>query len=377
MDTRQEFRVALVVPAIALLLLAGSGPTLFASSPPNVSDNCESQVNQQSAALAAGLNNTKAIGLAIGSSAFQVRAGSNSYQFNSIFNVWQFNTACQVTNWKSVNVVFSVGQNMLIVTENPSLTNVLNVTVQPAAIENTSPWNSNYWAGYDFYEHNPSGGLYPIYESVGDWNAPIVSQPPQGQGPSCKNPQCALSVWVGLAPQPFNITYYFVQAGTTSNITCNPSCGSQYWGWYEFNPAAAVKCLDVAPGDSISTQVYNQAGGGGSVASYNVFIDDNTLYTSCTVSNYLYSHGYPYYAQFMSERPLVNGVFAHLPQFTSPTTMKGFIYSNNNIPTIYDPYHRNYYQEVFMVNSGYNNINVGSVSSSGTFTLSWHTSLGT
>ena len=84
--TNREFRVALAVPAIAFVLLAGSGPALFASSPPNSSDNCDFQLNQQTAALAAGLNNTKAIDMAIGSSAFQVTMGSNSYQFNSIFN---------------------------------------------------------------------------------------------------------------------------------------------------------------------------------------------------------------------------------------------------------------------------------------------------
>jgi len=339
---------------------------------PNSSNNCDLQVNQQTSTLAAGLNSTKAVNLAVASSNFQVASSASSYEFASIFNIWSFNTACQVTSWKSVNVVFTVGQALIVVSENPGLTEVFNVTVQHQTIHASSTTSQCCWSGYDFYEHQSGGGLYPIYQSVGDWNVPDVSQPSAG---FC-SAQCAFSVWVGLSPQPFNSTSYFVQAGTWSNVTCSTSCSYQYFGWYEFSPAGGVKCLYVAPGDSISTNVYNQAGGGGSNALYNIQVDDNSLLTSCTVSSYFFSHGTPYYAQFIGERPWTGQALAHLAKFTT-TTMKGYIYYNSNVPTIYDPYSKGYYQLWNMVNSGTTNINVSSVSSSGTFTLTWASSAGT
>lgn len=369
--------------SLLLILLIASFNVPVSASSQAQSPSCDSQVNQQTASISSGLNNSRAITLALQSPSLQKAAAGQDYKFISIFNLWSFNTSCEVTGWKSVNVVFATSSRNIVVSENPQLTSVLNVTVQGGLVKNTAPVSSCCWAGYDIYEDQSGGGQYPIYESLGDWNVADVSQPSSGFCSSV----CAFSVWVELSPQPFNTTLYYVQAGTKSNVTCSSYCSYQYEGWYEFSNTNEIDCLGVYAGDSVSASVYNGVGNGKGSSYYSMSIDDNTIGYSCSAQTSSYNHGTPYYAQFMGERPTLNLSPLPLPQFTT-TTMYGYIsYNSNPYSIIYGPYSNNYYQKWYMVNAGSqntcsgqplgSNICVSSVSSSGSFTLTWKTSSGT
>jgi hypothetical protein len=372
------------VVAIVLIVLAGVAPSSLASSNSQPS-NCTDSLRQQITSASTGLNITKAIALAEPSPGFMAGVGGYKFKYSSEFNTFSFDkSTCELTKWKGADIVFSLNgsdefRGYAVVTEDPALTKVLNVTFQWGAIYSSNPpISSQTFSGYEVYEYG-----YPIVDETAQWDVPTVSQPPTS---ACSN-GCYMTNWIGLTPAEFESTgYNLVQAGTQSNLSCSIYCSYSYSGWYEFTPAAEVHCLFVAPGDSMSTEVYNYLAGGGSQYYYSITVTDNSLGQGCGVSDYYYPYGPPFYAQFFAERPLVGQTIATLPEFNS-VSMTGQIVYNTNRVNLYSPYSSQYYYEYYMVNAGSqntcagqplgSNICLSSIDSSGSFSQTWATSSGT
>jgi hypothetical protein len=88
------------------------------------------------------------------------------------------------------------------------------------------------------------------------------------------------------------------------------SDGATYQAWYELLPDNSIPInLPVHPGDSISVAIIETA-----VDTWNVVITNNTSHQQfAKVVNYHSSHSS---AEWIQERPMVNGAFAELSGFT-------------------------------------------------------------
>jgi hypothetical protein len=132
-----QFSAVLIVLFLILyVLLPVAVPALVSPSPP--SPNYMGEIQNQIRSKVSSLNTVKAIGLAAQSSAFQSVSQGYGYSFNSIFNTWSyaFNPDGSVAvTWKDVDVVYSLrntngSTTNFVVKEDPSLSSVINVTVQ-------------------------------------------------------------------------------------------------------------------------------------------------------------------------------------------------------------------------------------------------------
>jgi Peptidase A4 family len=358
----------LVGVIVGLFILASLNGISYAST--NIVTHTESEINTMSATL----NTQKALSLAESTPAFQTYSVGYEEQFNSIFNTWSFNSQGAVT-WKTVNVVYSISNSTgfkanLVITESPGLLGVIGTALQ---ISPMTAGTSTNWSGYTFSGN--SGSSTPVYEAYATWTVPSVSEP---QSYFCYFAHCDLSIWPGLTAQSGGSSG-IVQAGTDSGLYCTAGCSYYYYGWYEFYPAGSVTCssFPVSPGDSVGADIVNSGEYGGSTTSYAVYVYDFTAGNTCSTSKTGYS-GFtvPYYGQFIAERPSFGGTLARLPKFGS-VTMSGDVYYGSSLTGIYTPYSYGWYIKTTMVNSGNTNINVGSVSSSSSFTQTWSTSSGT
>ncbi len=101
------------------------------------SSNSSLSLRDQIIAKQSLLDKSKAVALAAGSNRFQALARGLGFSFNSIFNTWSYSTASDgsvLLNWIDVNVVYSLrnvngSTTNLVVSEDPGLTRVLNVSL--------------------------------------------------------------------------------------------------------------------------------------------------------------------------------------------------------------------------------------------------------
>jgi hypothetical protein len=344
------------------------------------SSGCVDKDSQEAHSKASTQDIAKAISLATGQSEFQAKIKGYKSTFNSIFNEWSFDVNCNLT-WKDVGIVYTItnatgfAKNVVVI-ENPSLTKVMNVTVQ----ETGRMISSTNWDGYEFYKSLPPSAVN-VWEAKASWTQTTVNQPAAGY---CVAPTpCAISTWPGLSDLQgggnCSTTCDLAQAGTTGQITCiHSGCNTiNYFAWYEFLPANYVTCssFTLNKGDSVSSDIVNHAKSGGSNTLYDITVADSTSGSMCTVSSHTYSIPSPLYATFINERPIIGGVTQSLPKFTS-ITMTGSMYYSGALNSISVPYNAGTYNQYNMVNGGNNNISLGGAST-GSFTATWSTSAGT
>lgn len=360
----------LVCVIVGLFLLAALSGSAAVGSSPSLAKQIESNINSQTA----NFNTKEAVSLADSTNQFQSYSASYHLTFNSIFNTWSFDSQGAVT-WKTVNVVYSFSNSTgsstnLVFTEKPDLSAVVSVTLQEAP---PTAGTSTNWSGYTFSGN--SGATTPVYEAYATWTEPSVSEP---QSYFCYFKHCDLFIWPGLTATTGGSSG-IVQGGTDSGLYCTAGCSYYYYGWYEYYPASSVTCSNfpVSPGDSVGADIVNSGEYGGSTSSYAIYVYDFTAANTCSSSNSNYnSFATPYYGQFIAERPSFGGTLARLPKFGS-VTISGDVYYGSSLTGIYTPYNNGWYIKTTMVNSGYTNINLGSVSSSSAFTETWSTSSGT
>jgi hypothetical protein len=174
-------------------------------------DPCVRSAELQIHSITSLFNTTKAISLANSNADFRSRIAGYNPTFESNFDTWNLNkTSCTIT-WKTANVVYDLHNStsivkMIVVTEDPVTTRVLNVTEQDHITYASNAVPSSALSGYEFMGSG-STPLPPMYDSYSTFTIPTVSQPSYPSS-ACNNPVCKVVMWVGLEDV----------AGATDNI---------------------------------------------------------------------------------------------------------------------------------------------------------------
>lgn len=349
-------------PANSILIFGFSNSTIVSSnttlsSPPN---DCirsgELQVHNKTASF----DMIKAISLSNNNTEFKSKIEGYNSTFDSKFDIWSLNkTSCTIT-WNTTNLVYDLGNGTntvkrIIVTEDPTLTQILNVTEQHLTGRFSTAVPSSNWSGYEF---SGDGNIPPktqMSDSYSTFIVPSISIPLYPSN-ACSGGGgwCVLATWVGLEDKEG--TYPGVklaQSGTVGNITCTSSSCIQYSTFYEFLPAPPVYCTglnQVNAGDSITADVYNDTiTGGTNTHQIDIFTIDNTNLSAnvCTISKNSYFTTTPVYSSFITEGP----TWATLPQFNSVQMTQNTVYYGNAYRSISQPYSNGWFNEYNFYNT--------------------------
>lgn len=227
---------------------------------------------------------------------------------------------------------------------------------------------NNVWSGYEFALNCGSTSLIKTWAS---WIIPTLRTPPTG----CST-FCGLAIWTGLEDTFFAADNLLVQGGILAQWTCGAiSCSYSYSAVYQFGAKSrAQNCgLSVNPGDSIMVDITV-----GSTNSHTVSVTDTT-----TGRNRPFTQTYsmtPYFGAFMAERPL-NCIgsscgyddLAQFTQFSINCEIEGVSVSS----PCYNSYNAGSFKQDLMVNNGTQNVGLGPVASSSSFTETWWTRVNT
>ncbi len=181
------------------------------------------------------------------------------------------------------------------------------------------------WAGYVCSSNlqNPKSSVTSVSAS---WTVPSVES---------SSTDAYSSVWVGIGGQ-FDTS--LIQAGTEQDFADG---SAKYYAWYEMLPnnLVPITAIQVSPGDQIKASI-SQSGSN----SWSISIEDVTSNTG--FQNTFTYNSQQLSAEWIVERPLVNGSFAQLANFGSVTfsecqaTLSGKKGGINNFPNsdvILDP----------------------------------------
>lgn len=303
------FLLNLVAPASALAVTASSPSACPSLELSNQAWEREAQIDQ-----------TRAAGLASGSSVFQdvvSNLGTGvSVSLENTFDLWHVDTSTCTPVLNSVDVVFGATTSSvfdtIVVSENPLLTFVENLTIQSdAALGGTPSAAYGLWTGW-------------IAETSGyvdaEWTVPTISA-----SSGCYN-GCSISFWVGQTAS-YGGGSGISQTGTYQQEELIPGFGWYYvqWAWYEFwpNNPYEVNCFPVAHGDVITAEsnYYN--------GQYWTSVWDASQQEGCTANQGM-SMGAPTYANWIGEDPVQYPCDCNWPtppfttmQFTGMTTGSG------------------------------------------------------
>jgi hypothetical protein len=188
-----------------------------------------------------------------------------------------------------------------------------------SAVNNATAATSENWSGYVVYE--PEGtfsGNNPI--NTANWTVPAVAPVPPA---TCSSATYASSQWVGFDGWDSNDV---LQAGTAAD------CGNSDYAWYEWYPnAETIVSLPVGPGDYVTVEV--SYCGGCSVKGSALLLNDVTGksvsigFNPPSGATYLGDS-----AEWIMERPTVNGALADLPNYS----LMYFSYAAANVG--FEPY---------------------------------------
>jgi Peptidase A4 family len=379
------FRSVMLPVAVFLvssLLLLSAVPHAAANSQ-STGDGSPSSVNGISVRLhsiQSSFNITKAIDLATRSSEYAKYARTLSTTYFGMSFGWTFDEHEDV-NLASATVLFIVlngssYMGILGIDENAVLTKITGSNFQsissPSGGQTRSPTLSGILSGYEFYGAKNNG--VPVYEANAQFTVPSVSKPSTG---SCQSGyECGLSNWVGLEHGIGGPTGV-VQAGVDS---CYQYCSYTYEYWIELDVSPGGAYYDVTAvngGDSVYIDVTSQG----------LYTPSNYYYYTFTMLDYTTGRGnstsyldaaglkVPKVGAFLAERDA-----GTLPTFATFSDSAGIEY-NSTLQSIYNPAGYGYDQKYRMENGcsspNYYNINLGTVSSMGTFSQTFVTSCGT
>ncbi len=374
--------------SLSVLALANGHPAATSATAQN---GCNSYLPRQEASITSRFNATQEVNLAVSSPEYKSASSGYLTKYSNIYYVWSFDANCDSV-LDSANVVFllqtldGITKASLVVSLNPSLTQVTKATLQNVLWSHSSTEQQSTWSGYEFY--NTSTPL--VNTAVMLWQVPYVSQSPQQ---SCTNELCVLSAWVGISASAGG-GGGLVQTGTDSILNCASGCQHTYEAWLEDYPNFPTdNCFSPNQSDQIYADVYIYPDSNGNLIPY-AYIADNTIGKNCETS---YSAESTYYGQFMVERPCYpSGCPAGLPEFNTLTIQGEIFYGSPCTDPyycppgegIYIPYNAGMYNEYEMVNGGTLNIALSTVTQGsqvpggggayyGQFTETWKSSSGT
>jgi hypothetical protein len=127
----------------------------------------------------------------------------------------------------------SSGGSQLLITEDPGLTTVLNVSLEPRFSQSAQ---GGYWDGYENHQATSKQLMEPTFAA---WYVPSITGP-NLIGPSdCSGGDgyCVMTIWSGLTNSPRAEGGGLAQAGTSLILSCSgTSCTKTYKNWFEFLP---------------------------------------------------------------------------------------------------------------------------------------------
>jgi len=179
-----------------------------------------------------------------------------------------------------------------------------NLRVQ-SSVGNTTDTTSQNWSGWVI---SPTTDLFSTNSTsiTGSWAAPAVL--PWPLGATCSSATYATSQWVGF--DGFTSSDV-LQAGTQTN------CGNSAYFWYEWYPNAETEVdIGLLPGHFVGVSVYYDDAALSSSPGYAVLCNDTT--DACSSVGFSPPAGTTYAgnsAEWIVERPEVNGVLADLPNY--------------------------------------------------------------
>lgn len=185
------------------------------------------------------------------------------------------------------------------------------------AVNNATAATSENWSGYVVYGES---GLFTPNDSFvfSEWIVPAVAPP---VGYTCSSATFASSQWVGFDGYGSNDV---LQAGSETN------CGNSDYSWYEWYPNAETEVsVPASPGDVMDVEVeYTTASPHGTAFISNLALNAGTAFSFNPPSGTTYVGNS---AEWILERPTVNGALADLPNyvidlFDSPQAYNGTHY---------------------------------------------------
>jgi hypothetical protein len=371
--------------------------------------NCASQIADRQQEEENRIDTQKALSLTKAAGEFGRRTKGYQAEFNSIYFIHSFDpVTCDYGGIDSVNVVFGLSDNdepvkNVVAHLDRSLTSVKEVSEHAADKAFIIDHTSKGWSGYVAAALKNSGTGYETLSAVNvKWTVPKINSPDTSDL-SCMTISCDVGAWAGLYGVYDETTSSgtgapLAQTGSTSSRECSWEastswdnlaeidfkCRNSHHLWYEFLPAAQVRCTSVgtvSSGDSISAEVKKRR----SANTYVLTVSDLTTGKSCSVSQD-YSLATPVFGSFIIEPPVAvsTGASTTLPKFSTITMADAAVswYRSEGLAQ-YDLYYMDnvlskiktagVVREILYQGSA-QNIAVGNLSSGGSFTQTYLTS---
>lgn len=368
------FAVVLLETGTLIPLSNGTAPNPLGSSA--CANTIKSGIHENSRSI----DVLRAVTLADSSLQFKQESASYELTYTDTASTWSFNRGCIVTSLDYVEVYYlaksaGVVKGNFVVSESANLSKITSTEFQNYSTRDTQA----IWSGYEMTGN--IGATNPVYETTASWSVPGVQAPSGG----C-NFYCDLSIWPGMTAQDEGgsgscTTPCLIQAGTDSCVSPYTSCYNRnaYDGWWELlgSSQGVQYCANfpVAQGDSMEVDIFNEYAVGGSVNQYEIYVYDFTSGKTCspTPNPVTFSMGTPYYGDYIAE------TVGTLPKFTTSINIQGSIYYNGALQSIHNPYSHGWddLELIWPNGCSQQDINVGSVSSTGSFSQTYVNSCGT
>ena len=390
-------RAPFVIAFVCVLLFAMVELRLAQAS----EKNCANQIADRQQEEENRIDKQKAIAMAKASKELEPRTRGYKAEFHSIYFVHSFDPkTCDYQGLDSVNVVYGLSDNdkhakNVVAHLDAGLKSAKEISEQEADKSYILDHTSAGWSGYVAAALKNSGTAYETLSAVSvNWTVPKIGTPNTGDL-FCMTTSCDVAAWTGLYAATSGAK--LAQTGSTSSRKCgweassswdnlvdiDFKCSNSHFLWYEFLPAAAVKCSDagaVSSGDSISAEVKKRR----NANTYVMTVSNLTTGKSCSVSQE-YSLSDPNLGAFIVEPPTTTtDDKITLPKFSTITMANaGVAWYRTEGLVKYDLYYManvlsktktaGVVREILYQGSA-QNIAVGNLTSGGSFTQSYLTS---
>jgi hypothetical protein len=371
--------------------------------------NCASQIADRQQEEESRIDTRKALSLAKAAGEFSTRTKGYKAEFNSIYFIHSFDpVTCDYRNLDSVNVVYGLSDNdkhakNVVAHVDADLKRVREFSEQAADKTFVLDHTSKGWSGYVAAALKNSGTAYETLSAVNvKWTVPKIYSPDTSDL-LCTTTSCDVAAWAGLYA-PYDETTSsgtaapLAQTGSTSARKCSWEVSSSWYNladidfkcsnknhlWYEFLPAAAVKCTNVgtvSSGDSISAEVKKRR----YANTYVVTVSNLTTGKSCSVSQE-YSLSTPVFGAFIVEPATTStGDMITLPKFSTITMANAAVswyrseglvqYDLSYIAIVLSKTNTAGVVREILYQGSAQNIAVGNLTSGGSFTQTYITSV--
>lgn len=392
------FSPTTIIPGVNAQIPSVNKKILDPSTPQGAT--CLEEIQKDTRSKYASFDEKQAMTSAVAYGKFKTEVQNDHYANGHVVIIWSIDPVNCVVTPTGLSVQFMVTnatgkQRVVIVDEDIESLLPTGVTSEEAGPYHTVPSTTDpHLSGYQFYA--PPGTSNPaILQGTLTYTVPVPYLPSKPSGFTCgtsNSTACWASVWSGIAVNSGGAGK-LVQTGTDSVCLGNNGAGDcatkKYYSWLEIydglgssqngisycnNAQQHNPVLNVHGGDSVLSQVTNEAQYGGPNWNYDVYLVDITQNIQCT-STFTYNVGNPNYGLYMLERPLFS-TYAKLAQFNPISSMYGTIWYNSANHGIQVPFDAGSGTKYLMSNGGVSNTDVTDVSSS-RFTISWLTSQNT